>query len=371
MYVAATAEILSSQPAIVAEARAEQARQARAKKLAKKSRCRPDNPLLNHPHPDWRDGGFANGVFGEYRESPHRARQSMRAVFDDDSAPVAQLKRALAGNFMRVVDLFRQWDVDCDGLISTQELRDAIGALRLHGDHHCADALFASLDKDGSGKIEFQELHYALRKFNPPPLTVVLEQPAMPVAVDKVAARCPPRPRILEREAVRAVKRQLAIHQSRVADLFRRWDYDDSRAISLDELKRALAALSIEIAPHHLKMLFDEIDADGSGEISYAELHHVLRRQVDRDTGGNQIFDAATGTYTTAGTKVRQRQTVSLPAIRTSTSVAVVDETSIVPTDALKAADFAAGREKRGIRDLNRGVAIEKQAAATRAAHGV
>ena len=32
----------------------------------------------------------------------------------------------------QVVELFRKWDVNCDGNVNINELRDAIGALGLH-----------------------------------------------------------------------------------------------------------------------------------------------------------------------------------------------------------------------------------------------
>lgn len=303
-----------------------------------------------------------------------------------EDAPIAQLKRALAANFTRVVKLFRQWDVDCSGEVSTQELYDAMGALRLSdGDSawgaDACRALFAALDINGNGSIDFHELHHALRRYDPPPFEVTLEAARAAAAgpsprdnaLDGVPVRRPTKPRVAEHEAVASVKRLLAANQTRVLDLFRKWDYDMSSAISAHELRRALGALSIPIDAKALKTLFHEIDSDGSGEISFGELNAVLRRQVDFDNGGGERFDAASGTYTTKATAVRQVKTTSLPAITTSASVVQMEPVivSVVPTDASKAAKHAANRDRREQQALMQNEGMERRARATRAAHDV
>ena len=139
------------------------------------------------------------------------------------------------------------------------------------------------------------------------------------------------------------------------------------------ELRRALGALSIPIDAKALKTLFHEIDSDGSGEISFGELNAVLRRQVDFDNGGGERFDAASGTYTTKATAVRQVKTTSLPAITTSASVVQMEPVivSVVPTDASKAAKHAANRDRREQQALMQNEGMERRARATRAAHDV
>ena len=68
---------------------------------------------------------------------------------------------------------------NCSGAVSIQELYDAVGALRLAehgawGREECEE-LFAALDMNGNGMVDFPELHAALRRYDPPPLESALE----------------------------------------------------------------------------------------------------------------------------------------------------------------------------------------------------
>ena len=73
-----------------------------------------------------------------------------------------QLIRILKDNAVRVIDLFREWDEDADGLVSKKEFRQAISALGYNANKADLDAVFATFDEDGSGDIEYGELQRAL-----------------------------------------------------------------------------------------------------------------------------------------------------------------------------------------------------------------
>ena len=64
----------------------------------------------------------------------------------------------------------------------------------------------------------------------------------------------------------------------RVLDLFRGWDADGSGTISKSEFVAALPAAGIFATGEQLGMLFHEFDRDGDGEISFRELHAMLRQ---------------------------------------------------------------------------------------------
>ena len=80
------------------------------------------------------------------------------------AAPDAsQLRQALDDNLKRVIDLFRDWDEDCSGTVSKREFRKALPMLGIRCKKEQADALFDSLDDDGSGELEYNEMKRHLR----------------------------------------------------------------------------------------------------------------------------------------------------------------------------------------------------------------
>ena len=79
-----------------------------------------------------------------------------------------QLQDALVAHRTRVVDLFREWDEDNDGMVDRNEFGNAVRALGLNVPSAHLDALFSAFDPDGSGQIEFRELDRILRKAKRP-----------------------------------------------------------------------------------------------------------------------------------------------------------------------------------------------------------
>ena len=85
------------------------------------------------------------------------------ASADGPSVP-EQLVNILVTHRARVLDLFREWDEDGDGLVDVCEFRAALSLLGYDAPKPDINALFRLFDSDASGAISFDELHRALRK---------------------------------------------------------------------------------------------------------------------------------------------------------------------------------------------------------------
>ena len=106
----------------------------------------------------------------EKKKPPEKPPPNSRALgnIDLDEGPDAkpvseQIAAALRKNSARVLDLFRDWDVDGDGEVSLQEFRRAMPALGLVVPQADIDSLFKSWDKDGGGALNLRELQKILR----------------------------------------------------------------------------------------------------------------------------------------------------------------------------------------------------------------
>ena len=216
----------------------------------------------------------------------------------EDVSKVEQLQSALRASLygsamVRIIDVFRAWDVDEDGKISRSEFKAAVASLG-HGqatDDELA-AMFSKFDANGDGSIDYGELERALAKRGG-------EQRGAPTAKAKGMAKGGGAKAGMAHESasgaggsracnaspsggddgpnalVGRVKDKLTQKLGRVPDIFRALDKDRSNTISASEFRVALASLGFtgEAADE----VWAVIDADGSGEIVYHELLAVLQ----------------------------------------------------------------------------------------------
>jgi len=139
------------------------------------------------------------------KEKPERKRTGPLGHIDLDESPDAppisdQIKDALKHNAARVMDLFRSWDADGDGVVTRAEFHKAMPMLGLEVTKASIDELFTSWDNDGEGTLTLKELTRILRsspnRASPPPSvkTAGNTMAAVKKASSAVAALKPPPP---------------------------------------------------------------------------------------------------------------------------------------------------------------------------------
>ena len=145
------------------------------------------------------------------------------------------LKRALAGSLSKMNDRFRQFDADGSGTVDKLEFRKVVASI-VHASDEACDAIFDEFDEDCSGGIKYIEYIRA------------------------------------------SLRGALKTSFTRVIDLFRKWDTDESGTIERPELHACLRAVGFDAPADVVDELFAEMDVDGSGSVEYKELHRVLRQ---------------------------------------------------------------------------------------------
>ena len=107
------------------------------------------------------------GSAGRSRSSSAARREGQSLHFDVDEesgkSVAEQLRDALSKAAVRVIDLFRDWDDDGDGVVTRKEFHKAMADLGFNVPKAEIDALFTEWDPDGSGSLDHKELTKRLR----------------------------------------------------------------------------------------------------------------------------------------------------------------------------------------------------------------
>ncbi len=224
---------------------------------------------------------------------------------------VEELRRTLVtmleSNQTRVLDLFRAWDEDGDGLIGRKELRHALEVLGVAAPSKVVKELFKKIDKDGSGTLQYNELNTALRRTMPAAedegggskgtLAPLELQSTTKIGLRKKASEhklsrsfgssmrlsldghdpTVPVEKALLQQLTSALRRAWA----KVSHLFAEWDENGDGLISKGELRRAMKVLGLgpggEAEHQAIDALFAAVDVDGSGTITLHELSRAIR----------------------------------------------------------------------------------------------
>ena len=149
-----------------------------------------------------------------------------------------RLRKALSKRLGACASLFQIMDTDGNGQITRAEFSEAVSALGVKG--VCAsviDELFDEFDMDGSGDISYGEF------------------------------------------VTHSLREKLRSSTTRVMDCFRSFDTDGNGVVDKHEFRRAISAMFPDESfdPFLLDTVFDGMDLDGSGSLSFDEMHRQLR----------------------------------------------------------------------------------------------
>ena len=198
------------------------------------------------------------------------------------------LRDALTANLSRVMDLFREWDTDGNGMIDRKEFHKAIRALGVRAPRAEVNTLFDTFDADGGGTLEASELAKVLRRGagDDVKLAAGLEAGAKGEievrAKNKFSLRQHARDGNSSRAGVEPtienLRRAMSADKLRVKDIMNALDKDQDGSCSRSEFRQVLPMLGFDIGGHAaIDALFDSFDADRSGEVDFEELHRMLR----------------------------------------------------------------------------------------------
>ena len=202
---------------------------------------------------------------GKLKSLSSKALAGVRLSAKDSRPLREQIKEALMQNAVRVVDLFKEWDIDGSGTLSKKGFRKAMPMLGLSdcpGEE--VDGLFDELDSDGGGAISLKELSKMLRRKTDFVIAGGADVPlqlskAPSIAIRRDATADGMRKPMMaslfralsgEKElTIERLRDALVVGSIRVLDVFHEWDEDCDGVVGRDDFVSAMAQLEIvEIA---------------------------------------------------------------------------------------------------------------------------
>jgi len=191
-----------------------------------------------------------------------------------------QLQQVLRDNAVRVIDIFREWDEDGDGLVSKKEFRNAVSALGYQAPREDVDAVFSLFDEDGSGMIEYGELKRALDIEDPDHkvqdaklVSSTQQQKGSGGGAGKRKTPERGRPAPTAPAAPRADACRGATATSAPGEL------SEEDVVSMSKkLYDALKGVDPDL--RHFFTLFKSVDKNGSGRITFEELGVLVRQKL-------------------------------------------------------------------------------------------
>jgi len=221
-----------------------------------------------------------------------------------------QLRSCLQTSFARMRDLLASWDTDGNGHIDKEEWRDALASLGYNVAPQYAQTLFDQLDLDRSGTLDYDERRKWLRvDFDDtqgeaqPPMDLVLPVASAPIQQQsrqqprqQPSQRPPASQTSIAATQINVKRRDLHAklcelmqeNQTRVFDLFKRWDRNNDGHVDRDEMADALKELGINLLPSALNRIFESLDKNSNGKLELGELCDWLRFDDDEDSFKSQ-----------------------------------------------------------------------------------
>jgi len=212
-----------------------------------------------------------------------------------------------------LADLIRQWDKNNDGDISLIEFRACVrNNLHLKADNQEIDAFFNTMDGDGGGSLDLNELKVVFKKLSDTALRAGDETAAIRARADLLQAKVDTLSEVAEatetaeaayakvqyllreKPVDEALGERLVAKNLKVQDVMRLWDKDGDGTISKEEFYVNVSAVGLTtFSKEQIDGLFDRYDDDGGGSLDLDELKPTLASLIDSAKKAGVVFRAA------------------------------------------------------------------------------
>jgi len=230
-------------------------------------------------------GAFATATPGQWRLPAQWAEQP----FPEPLRRFQKLIRQYVDPRPSVRDVFREWDKDKDGFLSWKEFHDGLVGIDFSQipDEDELKLLFNQLDaSDGTidGKIDFNAFRLLTKPEIKDPQSTVRPRtgeingfPVLPQDHHQhmLTKSEPPARFFTAKAAIKALNEKMTDRKTSMEMfMFFNWNpnpLEPKEAMLSTDFRRGLSLLNIELQEDEFDKMWEEIDADGSGELDYYE----------------------------------------------------------------------------------------------------
>ncbi len=148
-----------------------------------------------------------------------------------------------------LVAAFHKADIDGDGKLSYEELKDLLQSVGLEEDEEKLNKIVYAVDTDKNGTIDLAEFQ----------------------------------------SIIDSMKTKTAVtFEQQLRQTFELYDADGSGSIDRDELAHLMATLGYDLTDEELSAMIDEVDANGNGGIEYEEFQSLMFKGKGVDVAGDE-----------------------------------------------------------------------------------
>ena len=221
------------------------------------------------------------------------AHQCIKIAAEDRDKPIAlALKNTLTRNAGRVIDLFRDWDTDGNGMLDRGEFRDALKRMELNVDDWTeADAVFDSWNPDANGELSLPQLQSILKRSAGTVPSVNKSQQQIEAQRKAEAERKAKKLEAkMKHAAALKMKKPTPAQEGLLQDMASRLDNhpglledwkeansDKDGAMSRASFRRWVSSVAVGFEKEDISAFFDMLDPGGSGSIEVSRLEATLR----------------------------------------------------------------------------------------------
>lgn len=137
--------------------------------------------------------------------------------------------------------IFKRFDLDADGSLTHLELAALLRSLGLKPNGDQLHTLLATIDSDGNGSVEFDELVKAI---------------------------------------LPDISEQILVNQEQLVEVFQIFDRDGNGYITAAELAGAMAKMGHPLTYRELTEMMREADSNGDGVISFNEFTTIMAKSA-------------------------------------------------------------------------------------------